>query len=431
VGTRGRGWTFWPVRVPTIPAGDRQLLTVTGIKALKPRAKAYKVFDGRGLYLQVSPSGSKLWRFRYKFAGRTKVLSLGAFDDVSLAEARAKADKERGLLRGGIDPTAERKRRKVREILDREETFEAVALDWLKRQRWVEGHGKRIEGRLNLHVFPNLGERPIREINPVEILAILRRIEEKGQLETARRVRQTVGQVFRYGVAVGLASSDPTRDLRGILTPPEKRNFPAPRDPKRIGEILRAIDGYEGSFPVACAIRLAPRLFVRPGELRRMEWREVDFEEALWVIPAEKMKTRREYLVPLADQVLAILLQLHPVTGRGPYCFPSIGSSRRPMSDMALLAALRRLGIPKEELVTHGWRSVASTTLNEMGFNRDAIERQLAHVDRSSVRGVYNKAEYLGERRLMMKTWADYLDRLKADPESARVVVPIRRNRSG
>lgn len=394
-------------------------LTDTAVRQAKPTDKARKLFDGRGLYLLILPAGGKYWRLKYRFAGKEKLLALGAYPDVSLKQARERREAARKTLAAGIDPSAERQAAKAAAIaVERRErdTFEAVAREWFGKYSpvWVPGHAETIIRRLERDVFPWLGARPVTEVTAVELLGVLRRIEARGALETAHRIKQIMGQVFRYAIATGRASRDPSGDLRGALPPRRGNHYAALTKPAEAAGLLRAIASYQGSFVVRCALRMAPLVFVRPGELRKAEWSEIDFDNALWRIAADRMKMRREHLVPLARQAVDVLRELHPLTGAGRYVFPG-RSAARPMSENAITAALRRMGYERGEMTTHGFRTMASTMLNEMGWPPDAIERQLAHAERDGVRDAYNRAEYLTERRRMMQAWADYLDGLVAD----------------
>lgn len=388
-----------------------------------------RLFDGGGLYLEVSPTGGKWWRWKYRFGGKEKRLSFGVYPAVSLKAARAKRDAARQQLAAAIDPGQARKADKLAQA--GAESFEAVALEWHARfsPGWVASHGDRILRRLEKDVFPWLGPRPVGDIKAPELLAVLRRIESRGALETAHRAMQNCGQVFRYAVATGRAERDPTGDLRGALPPPKEKHHASIREPNRIGELLRAIDSYEGFFVTKCALRLAPLVFVRPGELRQSRWSEFDLHKAEWRIPAERMKMREQHIVPLSRQAVEILHELEPLTNRvvpgrpdAPgYVFPSARSANRPMSNNAVLAALRRMGYAKDEMTGHGFRSMASTLLHEQGWNHQVIERQLAHAERNAVSAAYNFAEHLPERRKMMQAWADYLDALRANAK----VVPL------
>ncbi len=404
-------------------------LTDTALRSAKPRAKAVKMFDGGGLYLEINPAGGKWWRWKYRYGGKEKRLSLGVYPDVRLKAAREKRDAARQQLAAGIDPGAARKAEKLAQA--GAESFEAVAREWHAKfsPGWVASHGDRILRRLEKDLFPWLGKRPIAEIKAPDLLTVLRRIESRGAQETAHRAMQNCGQVFRYAVATGRAERDPTGDLRGALPAPKEKHHASITDPKRVGELLRAIDAYKGFFATKCALRLAPLVFVRPGELRKAQWPEIDFDKAEWRIPAERMKMREQHIVPLSRQAIEILRELEPLTGQGipakpdapRYIFPGAQSRERPMSENAVLAALRRMGYPKEEMTGHGFRSMASTLLHEQGWNHQAIERQLAHAERNAVSAAYNFAEHLPDRRKMMQAWADYLDALKASAE----VIPL------
>ena len=399
-------------------------LTDPAIRNAKPGEKPIKLADEKGLYLLIVPAGGKWWRLDYRFAGKRKTLSMGTYPEVSLKEARDKRDDARKQLAQGIDPGETRKTMKAAQSAEAD-TFEVVAREWHTKfsPTWTPEHGERIIRRFERDIFPWMGKRPIREITAPELLAALRRIESRGALDTAHRAHQNCGQVFRYAVATGRADRDPSGDLRGALPPVRDKHHASITDPKGIGELLRAIDDYRGSFVTQCAMRLAPLVFVRPGELRSAEWSEFDFDKAEWRIPGEKMKMRDPHIVPLSTQAAAILLELQPLTGRGRYVFPSARTPNgdRCMSENAVLAALRRLGYTKDEMTGHGFRSMASTLLNEQGWHRDAIERQLAHTERNAVRAAYNYAEHLPERRKMMQAWADYLDGLKRSAD----VIPI------
>jgi integrase len=390
------------------------MLTDTAIRAAKPREKAYKLFDGLGLYLEVTPTGSKLWRLKYRHDGRENRLALGAYPDTSLKLAREHRDAARRGLAAGIDPSIQRQAEKLATA----NTFEAVAREWLPLQekKLAKSTYAKAVWTFETLVFPYIGSRPIAKLGAMDVLKVLKRIEGRGIHETAHRTRQRCAQVFRYAVQTGRAERDPTVDLKGALAPVVCEHHASITEPKRIGELLRAIDGYTGHFVTAYALKLAPLLFVRPGELRHAEWTEFDLEsvEALWRIPAEKMKMGEQHVVPLSAQALVLLRELHSVSGRGRYVFPSVRSGSRPMSDNTVNAALRRMGYTTEEMTGHGFRSLASTCLNEQGYHPDLIELQLAHAERNQVRAAYNKAQRLPERRKMMEAWAVYLDGLRA-----------------
>jgi len=385
------------------------------IDKTKPQAKSVRLSDGRGMYLEISPAGGKWWRFKYRFAGKERRISLGVYPDVPLAAAREKREEARRQVAAGIDPGEQRKAAKVALIESTENTFEAIAREWfgLFSTGWVKGHADKIIRRLELNVFPWLGARPIKGITAPELLAVLRRVESRGANETAHRALQVCGRVFRYAIATGRAERDPSRDLSGALAPIQERHFASITEPPAVGQLLRAINAYKGAFVTRCALRLAPLVFVRPGELRAAQWVEFDFDKAEWRIPAGRMKSRVQHIVPLSTQAVAILRELQPLTGRFPFAFPSVRSRYRPMSENAITGALRRMGYTGQDMTGHGFRSMASTLLNEQGWNRDAIERQLAHGERDAVRAAYNYAEHLPERRRMMQAWADYLQKLK------------------
>jgi integrase len=391
------------------------MLSSTAVKFAKPRAKPYKLSDGRGLYLIVSPAGGKWWRFRFRFDGREKMLSLGTYPDVSLAQAREKRHEMRSARAAGIDPAARRRS----ERYTRGDSFEAVAREWFEKfsTGWADTHTEKIVRRMELYLFPWIGRRPIARLSAPEILTCLRRIEAGAKLETAKRALQNCNRICRYAIATGRAERNPAEHLRGALPPHREGHLAAITTPKEVGELLRAIDSYCGSNVVRFALKLAPYVFVRPGELRQAEWGEIDWDKREWHIPERKMKARQKHIVPLSRQSLNILLEIHPLTGQGRYVFRSVRSAERPLSNVALLAALRRMGYEQGTVTVHGFRSTASTLLNEMGMNRDWIERQLAHGERDGVRACYNYADYLPQRKLMMQEWADYLDRLR----SARV----------
>jgi integrase len=398
-------------------------LTDTKVRTTRPTEKPQKLFDGRGLFLLVTPTGGRLWRFKYRFGGSEKLLSIGTYPETSLAEARQRRDQASALLANGIDPSETKKAQKAAGNQETE-TFEIIAREWYAKfsPSWATSHAKTTIRRLELFIFPWLGARPVKTITAPELLAALRRIEAKGALETAHRVKQVCGQVFRYAIATGRAERDPSGDLRGAIPPASGKHMATITDPKEIAGLLRSIDDYRGGIVTRCALQLAPLVFVRPGELRQAEWSEFNLETAEWRIPSERMKARAVHIVPLSRQALDILREIHPLTGHGRYVFPSPRTDSRPMSSNAILSALRRMGYAKDEMSGHGFRSMASTLLNEQGWNRDAIERQLAHAERNSVRAAYNYAEFMPERKKMMQAWADYLEGIK----SGAKIIPIR-----
>ncbi|MBI5557215.1 MAG: integrase arm-type DNA-binding domain-containing protein [Deltaproteobacteria bacterium] len=398
-------------------------LTDTKVRTVKPTEKPQKLFDGGGLFLLVTPTGGKLWNLKYRINGKESRIALGAYPDVSLAEARQKRDQARALLVNGVSPSDTKKAQKAADTQETE-TFEVIAREWHAKfaPSWKASHSDKIIRRLELYIFPWIGSRPIKSITAPELLAALRRIEAKGTLETAHRAQQNCGQVFRYAVATGRAERDPSGDLRGAIPPASEKHMATITDSKGIAGLLRSIDDYNGGIVTRCALQLAPLVFVRPGELRHAEWSEINFETAEWRIPAEKMKAGVLHIVPLSRQALAVLHEIQPLTGQDRYVFPSPRTGSRPMSSNAVLSALRRMGYAKDEMSGHGFRSMASTLLNEMGWNRDAIERQLAHAERNSVRAAYNYAEFMPERKKMMQAWAEFLEKLKAGAK----IIPLR-----
>ncbi|MCL1926081.1 MAG: integrase arm-type DNA-binding domain-containing protein [Syntrophorhabdaceae bacterium] len=390
-------------------------LTDVFLRKLKPSGKDQKISDGGGLYIHVSAAGGKLWRMAYRFKGKQKTLSIGAYPAVSLVDARRQRQDAKVLIVQGIDPSAHKKAVKASIRAETENTFEVVAREWYSKYKdaWADSHGKKIITRLENDIFPLVGSKIISSVTAPELLEALRRIEARGAIETAHRAMQNCGQIFRYAIATGRAERDTAADLRGALSPAKPTNLASITEPKAIGALLRDIDAYPGNLIVRAALRMAPYVFVRPGELRRAEWSEFNMEAAEWRIPSSRMKMGETHIVPLAGQVQAILGDLRRYTGHCRYLFPSMRADTNPISDVCLLAALRRMGYDKDTMTVHGFRSMASTLLNEQGYNRDWIERQLAHSERNSVRAAYNYAQHLPERRRMMQEWADYLDGLR------------------
>lgn len=396
------------------------MLTNALIKNTKPKEKGVvHLKDGRGLYMEITPACSRRWRFRYWIDGRENRISLGLFPEISLAEARKRCEEARRQIAQGVDPSKARQDEKAEK-----ETFELVAREWLEKfgAAMTERSAGEILRRLERDVFPWVGSRPINAIAAPEFLSVVRRIESRGAPETARRCLQYLSRIGRYAVATGRATRDSAADLRGCLPPANKNHFATLTDPKDVAQLLRDIENYQGSFIVLCALKLSPLLFVRPGELRGMQWSEIDLGAREWRIPASRMKMKEQHIVPLAPQAIAILDDIRPLTGHGVYVFPSLRGDSRPMSNNTVNSALRRLGYEKDQLCAHGFRSMASTLLNEMGWNGDVIEKQLAHGDRDKIRASYNFARYLPERKKMMDSWASYLDSLKTGAK----VVPIR-----
>jgi len=400
-------------------------LTNTAIRNANSSKKTRKLYDERGLYLEISPNGGKWWRFKYRYIGKEKRLSLGVYPDVTLKMARERREESRKLLADGIDPSENRKAQKLAN--GGENSFEVIAREWFAKYstNWTTDHGGRIFRRLERDVFPWIGDKQIAKVTAPELLSLIQRIEKRGAIETAHRALGNCGQVFRYAIATGRAERDLSSDLRGALPPAKGEHFAAITEPKQVAEILRAIDGYEGSLIVRCALRLAPLVFVRPGELRKAQWENINFDKAEWRYMVTKTNT--QHIVPLAQQAIEIFKELQPLTGNGRYVFPGARSKQRPMSDNAILAAMRRMGIGKEEMSGHGFRAMARTILDEvLGVRPDFIEHQLAHAVRDPNGRAYNRTAHLPERKKMMQQWADYLDKLKAGDD----LIPLRRGGS-
>jgi integrase len=400
------------------------MLTATEARQAKPKDKPYKLRDSENMYLLVNRSG-KYWRWDYRFHRQRRTAALGVFPKVSLKEARDCRDDWRKLLESGVDIADYRRAQKQSRARLEADSFGEIAAEWhtAKKAAWVAAHSAKVWRRLEKDALPWLGKRPIAAITAPEVLNVCRRIESRGAVEAAHRALQGISSVFRYAIATGRAESDVTRDLRGALQSVKEKHHASITEPKKIGELLRAIDGYSGQPVTKCALQLAPLVFVRPTELRHAEWSEIDFDAAEWRIPAEKMKMRAPHIIPLSRQVVEVLRELEPLTGDGKYLFPSLRAGGRCMSENTVNAALRRLGFAKDEMTGHGFRSMASTRLHELGYKHEAIERQLAHAERNKVSAAYNYAEHLPERRRLMEAWSDYLDGLKAGAK----VTPIRK----
>jgi integrase len=398
-------------------------LSDIAIRNAKPRLKPFKLGDSLGLFLLVQPSGGKLWRLKYRVEGREKKLAIGTYPEIGLSDARKRRDEARELIALGKDPSREKQRDKARSRIAAGNTFAAIAAEFCEKRKrdgnkgWAASTASRSEYLLSRLTGP-MGGMPINEIEPADVLAAVRRIEAKGNLESARRTLQLAGAVFRYAVSTARLGSDPTRDLRGALTAPRVTHYGAITDASRVGELLRSIDGYVGQGLTKFALQLAPHVFVRPGELRHADWSELDLEGALWTIPAAKTKMRKPHQVPLSRQAVAILRELHSVTGPAGYVFPSIRTRTRPMSENTVNAGLRRLGYASDEMTGHGFRAMASTLLNECGkWSPDAIERALAHGDSDKVRAAYHRGAHWKERVEMAQWWSDYLDMLRIGAE--------------
>lgn len=393
-------------------------LSDISIRSAKASDKAVRMFDGGGLYLEISPSGGKLWRLKYRADGKEKRLALGTYPSVGLKDAREQRDEAKKLLAKGIDPGSHRKAQKAAKSDRAANSFELVAREWFETHKngWADNHADKIIRRLERDVFPWIGERPVAEITAPEILQTLRRIASRGVLETAHRASGNISQVMRYAIATNRANRDPVPDLKGALPPAQGTNFASITEPKKVAELLRAFDGFSGTLVVRCALLLAPLLFVRPGELRKAEWENIDLDKGEWSYFVTKTKT--EHLVPLASQVIEILRELHPLTGRGRYVFPG-RDPQKPMSEAAINAALRRLGYDtKTEITGHGFRAMARTILaEELHQKPEVIEHQLAHAVPDSLGSAYNRTKFIKERKVMMQLWADYLGQLKTGAE--------------
>ena len=399
-------------------------LTDLEIRKAKHSDKPYRMSDEKGLFLLVHPNGSKYWRQKYRFGGKEKLLAFGVYPEVSLTEARERRDAARKLLANGADPGEVKKAQKADDKLRAENPFEIVCREWLEAKRAVASPAqvKKAKARLEKDVFPWLGGRPVNEITAPEILAVLRRIDARGARYTAHRAKSEISQVFRYAIATGRAERDPCPDLRGAIPPAKSEHMASITDPEGVAELLRAMDAFSGTFPVQCALRLAPLLFVRPGELRQAEWKDINLERGEWRFLVSKTNT--DHLVPLSTQAVAILRELHPLTGQGRYVFPGARDTKVPMSNATVNAALRRMGYDtRTEITGHGFRAMARTILHEELHQKpEVIEHQLAHQVPDTLGNAYNRTRFLKERTVMMQIWADYLDRLKA---GARVL-PLR-----
>lgn len=431
-------------RTPEVLAVARNLIpSDTALRTIKSGDPRKRINDGDGLHLLLNVNGgSHGWRFAYTFHGRRNVLSLGTYPDVTLAQARRLADDARRALAGGLDPSSQRKtekaarqhqqeaRRRAAAGEPQEGTFEAVAREWLKVQssKWASTYGDKIIARFKADVFPYIGMRPVAELTPPELLRVFQAIQARGAIETALRARAECSQVFRFAVVKGLVLSDPCRDLAGALQTPTVRHFSAVTDPAHLAQVLRACEGYTGTPIVRAALKLAPMLFVRPGELRFAQWSEFDLEGATWTIPAARMKRNRHdklngapHLVPLPTQAVDVLRALEPLTGRNPWVFQGERHREKPMSENTVNAALRGLGFGKEMVTGHGFRATARTLLAErLGQPEAVIEAQLAHSVPDALGRAYNRTQWLDMRRSMMQEWADYLDRLRTGAEAGK-----------
>ena len=401
-----------------------QKLTATAVKQAKPKAKPYKLADGGGLYLHVKPNG-KYWRYKYRFANKEKLLALGVYPETSLADVRKLHQVARENLAEGIDPNSAKQAQKAADQDVLENSFEVIALEWLqKRGVKSESTEQRQNSLLKKDLFPYIGKKPISDIKAPELLKALRKIENRGAIETAHRAKQLSGQIFRYAVATGRAERDPSVDLKDALAQPKQTHFKSLTEPNEVAPLMVAIKNYQGTPTVMAALKLSPLLFCRPGELRHLDWKEVKFKQARIELPAEKMKMKEPHIIPLATQAVEILEELHLITGRGKYVFPSARGASRPLSDNGVRTALRTLGYTNEQISPHGFRAMARTILDEiLNFPLDWIEHQLAHAVRDPNGRAYNRTKHISQRQQMMQTWADYLDGLASGTNN---VVPLR-----
>ncbi|MEQ9464125.1 MAG: integrase arm-type DNA-binding domain-containing protein [Haliea sp.] len=401
-------------------------LTATEVRQAKPGSKPRKLADGGGLFLLVQPNGGKCWRYKYRFAGKEKLLALGTYPDVSLAEARKQHQEARKKVSQGIDPSEARKVEKLTRHQAAVDSFEAVAREWFHTKMYdrSSSHQDRTMRALEKDLFPHIGNRPIATITAPELLATLRRIESRGAVETAHRAKQTTGQVFRYAIATGRAERDPSGDLKGALANPKKKHLAAITDPAEVGRLMVSIESFQGTPAVKAALRLSALLFQRPGEIRGMEWSEINWGAERWELSADKMKMKQPHIVPLCRQALELLRELHRLTGRGRYVFPSARGGSRQLSENGVRTALRTMGYDNETMTPHGFRAMARTLLDEgLGYRVDWIEHQLAHAVRDANGRAYNRTSHLEGRAAMMQGWADYLDTLKVQSQSGNVVV--------
>lgn len=400
-------------------------LSATQVEKAKPLDKDYKLSDGNGLYLLVKTSGSRYWRFKYRFTGKERLLAIGVYPDISLKDARLARDEARRLLAQGVDPSAEKQARKLANNQAAANSFEVIAREWLAVKMYdkSESHRDRTSAALEKDLFPYIGRKPIAELTPLDLLAALRRIEKRGAIETAHRAKQTAGQIIRYAIATGRAERDISADLKGALKNPVTKHFPAITEPAEVGRLLLAIDNYTGTNIVKAALQLSPLLFCRPGELRHLEWSEINMAEARIEIVAEKMKMREAHIIPLSKQAQAILEELQPLTGHLKYVFPSPRGQSRPLSENGVRTALRALGYDNDTLTPHGFRAMARTLLDEvLGYRIEWIEQQLAHAVKDANGRAYNRTKHLPQRTDMMQRWADYLDTLRSSASSTNVI---------
>ncbi|MDP3520383.1 MAG: integrase arm-type DNA-binding domain-containing protein [Hydrogenophaga sp.] len=402
------------------------LTDVTARQAL-PKDKDYKLSVEKGLYLLVRTTGAKYWRMKYRFAGKEKTLALGVYPDVSLKLAKQDCERARVKLSNGIDPSQIKQTQKSLLKETHANSFQSVATEWfaMTKPRWTASTAGKQLWILEKNLFPWIGSVPLTELKPTHILTALRRIESRGAMETAHRAKQVTGQVFRYAVASGLIESDPTRDLSGALAPKQTRHHPALTDPIKVGKLMRDIDRYQGTYIVRALLAITPLVFQRPGEIRQMEWQEIDFEKGLWEIPATKMKMKEPHIVPLCKQAINILKDIHPLTSWGLFVFPNERSRKTPVSDGTVNKALRNMGYTRDQMTAHGFRAMGRTILDEvLEFPPHLIEQQISHAVRDPLGRAYNRTSHLPQRIKMMQTWGDYLEKLKSGAE----VLPLRQS---
>jgi integrase len=405
-------------------------LTDKQAKQAKAKDKAYRLSDERGMYLEITTTGRKYWRLKYRYGGKEKRLAIGVYPEITLKKARELRNDARLLLKDGIDPSAQKRIKKITQHDNSTNSFELVALEWLAKEKsqWSESHTKRVTRSLEKDLFPYIGKQPIADITPPELLMALRRVESRGAIETAHRVKQVAGQVFRYGVATGRCERDPSADLKGALANPVTKHLAAITDPKQVGQLLVTIDHFQGTATVKAALLISPMLLSRPGEIRHMEWTEINWDEQQWEIPAAKMKMKAAHIVPLSRQATDILTEQQRLSGSGKYVFPNPRGASRPLSENGVRTALRTLGYDNETMTPHGFRAMGRTLLDEvLGYRIEWIECQLAHAVKDANGRAYNRTTYLKQRSEMMQKWADYLDILKAQLTSSNVVTIIGR----
>lgn len=400
-------------------------LTATAVKQATPRDKPYKLSDGKGMFLLINPKGAKYWRMKYRFGGKEKTLALGVYPEISLAEAREKVDQARKLLRDNQDPGVAKKLKRLHQYQEETNSFEAVAREWFETKMTdrSQRHKQRTIAALEKDLFPQIGNRPISQIIAPELLMALQKIQARGAIETAHRAKQTAGQIFRFAIVTGRAERDPSADLKGALKNPIKKHLAAITEPKEVGRLMLAIEGFRGTPSVKAALKLSPLLFCRPGELRHMEWEELNWEEERWEIPASKMKMKQPHIVPLSSQALSILQEHQRLTGRGKYVFPSARGASRCLSENGVRTALRSMGYENETMTPHGFRAMARTILDEvLNIRVDYIEHQLAHAVKDANGRAYNRTSHIIERKKMMQDWANYLDTLREEAAGGNVV---------